>query len=224
MTKNIVVISFTALFVTLVSVSTFAEEKDGWKPLFGVDLSDAMYDKNVWISSDGVLTPLQDQAIWSAREYENFVLELEFKNEHETNSGVIVYCSDRDNWVPNAVEIQIADDYCEKWSTSPLSWQCGAIFGHLAAKKQKVVRKPGEWNSMRITCKGKTITVVLNEEKVTRMDMSKWTSSEVNPDGTKVLEMHPIPFAELPVKGYVGLQGKHGDASIWFRNIRIKEL
>ena len=31
----------------------------------------------------------------------------------------------------------------------------------------------------------------------------------------------PTPFAELPTKGYIGLQGKHGDANIFFRNVRI---
>jgi hypothetical protein len=25
----------------------------------------------------------------------------------------------------------------------------------------------------------------------------------------------------LPTKGRIGLQGKHGDATVWFRNIRI---
>jgi hypothetical protein len=122
------------------------------------------------------------------------------------------------------VEIQIADDYCEKWATSSLDWQCGAVFGHLAANKQQVVRKPGEWNTFSITCKGQLITVVLNGKKVTSMDMSKWTSGTVNPDGSKIPAWTPKPFAELPTKGYIGLQGKHGNATVWFRNIRIKEL
>ncbi|MDR0844601.1 MAG: DUF1080 domain-containing protein [Tannerella sp.] len=220
MNKKIIFSVFAILFATTV----FAGGKGGWKPLFGADFLDATYNKEVWTVTDGVLTASQDQCIWSTKEYENFVLELEFKNEHETNSGVVVYCTDKDNWVPNAVEIQIADDYCEKWSTSPLDWQCGAIFTHLAASKQKVVRKPGEWNSMKITCKGKIITIVLNGKKVTRMDMSKWTSGTVNPDGSKILDFEPQVFADMPTKGYIGFQGKHGNATIWFRNVRIKEL
>ena len=36
--------------------------------------------------------------------YDNFVLDLEFKTESGTNSGVIVYCSDRRNWIPNSLE------------------------------------------------------------------------------------------------------------------------
>ena len=195
-----------------------------WEPLFAEDLSNAMYDKNVWTYDGGVLSASEDKEVWTTIEYENFVLELEFKNDHGTNSGVIVYCTDKNNWIPNSVEIQIADDYSEQWAGSPTNYQCGAIFGHLGANEQKVVKKPGEWNSFRITCKGKEITVELNGKKVTYMDMNKWTSGTTNPDGSEIPSWLPKPFAELPTKGYIGLQGKHGNALIWFRNIRIKQL
>jgi hypothetical protein len=56
------------------------------------------------------------------------------------------------------------------------------------------------------------------------MDMNLWTSGTTNPDGTKIPEWLPKPYAELPTKGYIGFQGKHGEATIWFRNIMIKEL
>ena len=32
--------------------------------------------------------------------------------------------------------------------------KCGAIYGHLGAVQDKVVKKPGEWNHMRIKCAG----------------------------------------------------------------------
>ena len=34
----------------------------------------------------------------------------------------------------------------------------------------------------------------------------------------------PTPFSELPTKGYIGLQGKHGEATIYFRNVKIASL
>jgi hypothetical protein len=77
-------------------------------------------------------------------------VDLEFKTANGTNSGVIVYCSNPNNWIPNSVEIQIADDFAPQWAKSPKTWQCAAIFGHLAAKKI-AVKKPGEWNRMTIT-------------------------------------------------------------------------
>ena len=210
------------------SVDGFSNSGDskitGWNPLFGTDLSQAKYDKNCWTMENGVLTASEDKVIWAVGDYESFSLDLEFKTAVGTNSGIIVYCTDPENWIPNSVEIQIADDYSEKWGTASKDWQCGAIFGHLAANQQKVVRKPGEWNKMLVTCKGKIIDVVLNGKKITSMDMSKWTSGKLNPDGSEIPNWLPKPFAELPTKGMIGLQGKHGDATIWFRNVRIKQL
>lgn len=195
----------------------------GWNDLFKPDLSDAIFPKGVWTVEDGVLTASKDEAIWTNRDYDNFILDLEFKNAAETNSGVIVYCSDMKDWIPNAVEIQIADDYAEKWAKSPKTWQCAAIFGHLAAKK-RMVKKPGEWNRFTITCKDNMIYVMLNGELVTEMDMRLWKSAKTNPDGSEIPEWLSKPKAELATKGRIGLQGKHAGAPIWFRSIKIKEL
>jgi hypothetical protein len=222
--KNVMIKKILFCICLLTSVSVSVSAKGPWKPLFAPDLSDAECDRTVWTVSDGVLTASEDQSIWSTKEYENFEIELEFKNDHETNSGVIVYCTNKKDWIPNSVEIQIADDYCDQWSKSPTNWQCGAVFGHLAADKQKVVREPGEWNTFKITCKGQSLTVTLNGKKVTKMDMSKWTDGKKNPDGSEIPSWLPTPFAKLPTKGYIGLQGKHGKATIWFRNVKIREI
>ena len=194
-----------------------------WDVLFNSELSNADFNEGVWTNTDGILTASEDQVIWSQRTYNNFVLDLEFKNEEGTNSGVILYCNDRDNWIPNSVEVQIADDFAEKWATSPKTWQCGAIFGHLAANKSRV-KKPGEWNRMTITCKDNMVFVVLNDSLVTEMDMNLWTSATTNPDGSEIPPWLSTPFSELPTHGYIGLQGKHAEASIYFRNIKVKEI
>ena len=200
------------------------QKKSIWKSLFGNELNQAKFDKICWILENGVITASEDKVIWDKDEYENFVLDLEFKTESGTNSGVIVYCTNEEDWIPNSVEIQIADDYCDKWGKAQKDFQCGAIFGHLPANQQKVVRKPGEWNRFKITCKGQKIEVVLNGKKVTTMDMSLWTSGKTNPDGSTIPGYEPKPFSELSTKGAIGFQGKHADATIWFRNVRIKEL
>jgi hypothetical protein len=194
-----------------------------WQDLFKADLSNAEFPKGVWTFTDGVLTASEDQAIWSNKDYSHFVLDLEFKNAEGTNSGVIVYSSDMKNWIPNSVEIQIADDFAEKWAKSPASWHCAAIFGHLAPTKS-LVKKPGEWNRMTVTCKGPMIYVVLNGELVTEMNMKLWTDAKKNPDGTEIPSWLSNPLAKLANKGRIGLQGKHAGAPIYFRNIKIEEL
>jgi len=221
--KRIILISSILLFC-ISSFSVSAAEKGKWKPLFGTNLSEAKYNPEIWSEKDGVLGAVKDESIWTTTEYENFELDLEFKTDVATNSGVVIYCTDRDNWIPNSVEIQIADDHSDNFKNAKPYEKCGAIYGHLAANKSEVVKKPGEWNHMRIKCKGQQITVTLNGKKVTEMDMSKWTSGTKNPDGTDIPSWLPKPFAELPTKGYIGLQGKHGESLIWFKNVKIRSI
>ena len=217
-------LAMATLWCVASTFSSFAADNNKWKPLFGKNLENANYNPEVWSETDGVLGAVKDESIWTKDEYENFELDLDFKTDVGTNSGVVVYCTDTKDWIPNSVEIQIADDHCEKWGNGKPYEKCGAIYGHLGAVQDKVVKKPGEWNHMRIKCAGQHIMVILNGKKVTEMDMSKWTSGTKNPDGSDIPSWLPKPFAELPTKGFIGLQGKHGDSLIWFRNIKIKEL
>jgi hypothetical protein len=198
-------------------------DSKNWDNLLKEDLSDATYPGKVWYFEDHVLTATEDQNIWTKKEYGNCIIDLEFKNAPGTNSGVFVYGSDIKNWIPNSVEVQIADDYAPQWAKSPKTWQCAAIFGRLAPTKS-VVKKPGEWNRMTVTCVGTKIYVLLNGEQVTEMDMKKWTDAKKNPDGSDIPAWLSKPLAELPTKGHVGLQGKHGGVPIYFRNLKIKTL
>jgi len=194
-----------------------------WKPLFAADLSDTTSVKGVWSVKDDVLTASADQCIWTKDTYENFQLDLEFKTAPGTNSGVIIYCTDTKKWIPHSVEIQLADQFAKKWAKAAPTWHCGGIFGHLAPTEQ-VVRKPGEWNRLTITARGQHIRVLLNGTLTADMDMAKWTSAKKNPDGSPIPPWLSTPFATMPTKGRIGLQGKHGDAPVWFRNVKIKQL
>ncbi|MBS1917963.1 MAG: DUF1080 domain-containing protein [Bacteroidetes bacterium] len=194
-----------------------------WTKLFKDDLSNAIFPKGVWSEKDGIITATKDEALWSEKEYDDFVLDLDFKNADGTNSGVIVHASNIEEWVPHSVEIQIADDYSAQWSKAPPDWQCAAIFGHQSATKH-IVKKPGEWNHYTITCIGKMIWVVLNGELVNTCDMGLYKSATDNPDGTKAPSWLSNPMATLPLHGHIGFQGKHAGAPIYFRNIVIKEL
>lgn len=215
-----------ALFATisLSAAEPAHPDSSSWPSLFKADLSDAQFPKGVWkIIDDGVLTASEDQVIWSAKDYENFIIDLEFKTAPGCNSGVIVYCSDMKNWIPNSAEIQICDDYAKQWAESPKTWQCAAFFGHQPATKS-LVKKPGEWNRFTVTCRGQKITVALNGEIVNNIDLSKFTDLKKNPDGSDVPPWLSKAPATLTPKGRVGLQGKHAGALIFFRNVKVKEL
>ena len=196
---------------------------EGWVKLFNDDLSNAIFPKDIWTSTDGILTASADEAIWSEKTYDNIILDLEFKTAEGTNSGVIVHASDIKEWIPHSVEIQIADDYSAEWSKADPTWQCAAVFGHQAASK-RTVKHPGEWNHYTITCIDRKIWIVLNGELVNTFDMSLYTSAKKNPDGSEIPSWLSNPLSEIPLTGHIGLQGKHAGAPIYFRNIRIKEL
>jgi hypothetical protein len=221
---------FIIFFSAIVSCNSKTElpltahpDSGSWQMLFESDLSNAIFPDGVWSFEDGEFTATEDQFLWSKKDYDNFIVDLEFKNADGTNSGVVVYCSDLDDWIPNSVEIQIADDYNEKWANSPKSWQCGAIFGRKPATKS-TVKKPGEWNRYTITCKDNMIYVLLNGEQVNQIDLSKFTDAEVNPDGSKAPSWLSKAPASLPTVGKIGFQGKHAGAPVYFRNIRIMEI
>lgn len=224
MTRILAIVSVCGLFGLVSCASMDSHPSSGkWDDLFSADLSDATYPEGIWTCEDGVLTASEDKVIWTQQEYDNFVLDLEFKNDSGTNSGVIVYCSDRDNWIPNSLEVQIADDFNEKWANSAKTWQCAAIFGRLAASESRV-KEPGQWNRMTITCRDQIITVALNGKQVTEMDMALWTEAKTNPDGSEIPAWLSKPAAELATHGYIGLQGKHAGAPVYFRNVKIKTL
>lgn len=220
------------LFLLLVSARCPAQDtayiypntaEGGWTDVFTHDLGNAIFPAGVWSQSGGIFTATKDEAIWTSSKYDDFVLDLDFKNAEGTNSGVIVHATDLANWIPHSVEIQIADDYSSAWNNVSPTWQCGAIFGHQAAH-DKILHKAGEWNHFTITCRGKKIWVALNRKLVNECDMSLFTSATTNPDGSAVPAWLPNPMSALPLHGHIGFQGKHAGAPIYFKNMKIKKL
>ena len=195
----------------------------GWTPLFAPDLANAEKPEGVWTVANGELTASEDQAIWTDRDYENFVLDLEFKMGPGANSGVVVFCSNTADWIPNSLEVQIQDDLADKWKDGPENWRCGGVFGRVAPSVQ-AGNPAGEWNRYTITCKDGTIDVVLNGEHVATMEMAKFAEAAKNPDGSEAPPWLSNAPSTLPAKGRIGLQGKHAGAPIWFRNMKVKEL
>ena len=196
-----------------------------WPDLFATDFSNAIRSPDVWSWNGGVLSSTnKDQAIWSKQNYENFILDFEFKLEPASNSGAFVYSTDiSSHWVANTVEIQILDDPAPKWAKVPPCWRCGGIFGHSVPMKS-VVKKAGEWNRMTIRCQGPHIQVLLNGTLVTDANMKDWTSGKKNPDGSDIPSWMPRPLAQMATKGHVGFQGAHAGVPTHFRNIKIKSI
>ncbi len=188
----------------------------GWRWLFnGQNLDGWDCKSNAWkINNKGELCVDKGGDLWTKEKFGNFILDLEFKVDKGSNSGVFLRAGDH-NWLPWA-EVQILDSYGKKKVDKH---DCGGIFDCLAPAKN-AVKKPGQWNHYTITCQGSKIYVVLNGVLVVNMDLNKWVKAHENPDGTR--NKFDVAFKDLPRKGFIGLQ--YHESPVWFRNIKIKLL
>jgi hypothetical protein len=177
--------------------------------------SDGRYEKHGWnhygpgyFDLDpvtGILTSHGGMGLlwYSAKEYGDFVLELEFMcADRNTNSGIFLRVPGvptSDDYIYHSFEVQI-------WDSGEGIHSTGGVYD-AEAPSAKASRVPGEWNHYRITFQGDHLTVELNGAKVV-----DW---KAEPRG-KVLD-----FAR---RGYIGLQNHDDTSPVYFRNIVVQEL
>ncbi len=198
------VFGIVALSVALMQLSAAQKAEEGFVPLFnGKDLTGwHVMGTPAWKVEDGVLVCTGEGGGWlrSDKQYENFVLRLEFRISKGGNSGIFIRSALEGNPAFTGMEIQILDDH----GREPAPYTTGAIYDAVAPKKN--MSKPaGEWNFVEIICSGPWVVVAMNGEEIVRVNMDE----------------HPKLKDRLR-KGYIGLQN-HG-SRVEFRNIRIKEL
>jgi hypothetical protein len=202
-------------------------QDDGFKPLFnGKDLDGWIAPAgHAWAVEDGVLalkgkTDGQEHNgvyLWTKEQYGDFILELEFKIPEKANSGIFLRTSDLNDPVYTGLEVQVANSF-GKTETSRTG-TAGAVYD-LKAPSKNPLKAPGEWNKVRIECRGPKIAVTLNGELVVDLDLDEWTETGKNPDGSK--NKFKKPLKDFARKGHIGLQD-HG-RPVWYRNVRIKTL
>jgi hypothetical protein len=174
----------------------------GWQQIDG--------EEGSWKLQDGVLyTEGGSGWLSTVREYDDFVLSLEYRVSPGGNSGVFVRAPHEGNPAYEGMEIQILDDYADEWSALRPEQYTGSIYD-VQAPAERASKPPGEWQEMVIECRGPRVTVGLNGEKV--IDTS--------------VDFFPYRFDTHPGLmrhgGYIGLQN-HG-SRIEFRTIRIRQL
>ncbi len=152
----------------------------------------------------------------TAKRFEDFEVELEFRYEPGTNSGIFFRWSDLKDPLHTGLEIQILDTYGQERLDRH---SCGALYD-LVAPETDATRPAGEWNQAALLCKGPFIEFELNGKRVLEVDIDQWEVPGRNPDGSGNKFKHA--WAEMPRKGYLGLQDHGG--RIWFRHIRLREM
>ncbi|MHB8899234.1 MAG: family 16 glycoside hydrolase [Thermoguttaceae bacterium] len=221
MTRSVLSASF-CLFVVSAALGA-----DGFTELFnGKDLAGWVSPpQSGWVVEDGTITLKEEfdgkehnlDYLWTDQEYGDFVLELEFKVPEKANSGIFLRTPDMKDPVYTGLEIQVTNSFGRQ-QLSPVG-TAGAVYDCLAPSANPV-KKAGEWNRFRITCRRNLVEVELNGEAIVSMDLNRWTEPNRNPDGSP--NKFPTAIKNFARSGRIGLQN-HG-RPVWYRNIRIQRL
>jgi len=208
-------------------IAPAASENGGFASLFnGRDLDGWITGPdNAWVVEDGVISLKREfdgrehngDYLWTKEKYADFVLELEFKVPERANSGVFLRTSNLKDPVYTGLEVQVSNSYGREKLTR--GGTAGAIYDCLAPTKN-AVKKPGQWNRYRITCRKNIVKVELNGQLVIEMDLDRWSEPKKNPDGSP--NKFATPIKDFARTGHIGLQD-HG-RPVWYRKIRIKRL
>ena len=207
------------LFVVAKITPSLAAAPDGWTELFnGRDLTGWVIEGTKENRKSGEAKP-----VWSVanglihcegsgfgflrydREYCDFTLHVEYRLTKGCNSGIGIRhakYTGKSETRPSysGYEIQLLDD----GGKQPGKGSSASLYRYVAPKSLPV-KKPGEWNTIEIECRGPKIKITLNGELVQDADQS--TIDEIK---------------RKPLCGYISVQN-HGK-TIDFRNLRIKEI
>lgn len=213
---NTVEDGYTSLFdgKTTAGWHSYGKDKAGerWMVADGAMYLDTSMKQGYQTSGGGDLV--------SEKEYGDFDLKLEWKISPKGNSGIIFYSHED------------SSKYKESWNTGPemqivdndghpdgklIKHQAGDLYD-LISSSSKAAKPVGEWNEVEVRSKGGKLELFLNGTNTVTTNL--WD------DNWKKL-VADSKFKKWPdfgtyKKGRIVLQD-HGN-TVWFRNIRIKEL
>ncbi|MEV4704059.1 ThuA domain-containing protein [Actinoplanes sp. NPDC049316] len=139
---------------------------------------------------------------YSAKQFTNYSLKLDWKMTDDDNSGVFIgFPPSDDPWsaVNNGYEVQIdATDAADRTTGAVYTFKSADL-----AARDAALNPPGEWNTYELLVEGERLQVFLNGTKI-----NDFTNTD--------------PVRSLA--GHIGLQNHGTGDDVSFRNVRIKEL
>lgn len=206
------------------------EHKGAWISLFnGKDLSGWRVFQNKisdsWEVVDGVLhckgssTDKSDRRgdLLSIPQFENFVLDIDWKISKAGNSGIMYLVTEADDAAyKTGPEYQLIDD--RGFPAKLENWQRTGANYAMNPPEAFPANPAGEWNKTRIVVNHGHVEHWLNDVRVVQYDL--WTKEWLqNKESGKWKD---APLYGLAHKGHICLQD-HGSEA-WFRNISIRKL
>ena len=195
------------------------EREEGFFSLFnGVNLDGWVGNKKDYRVENGeiVIRPSIGTGggnLFTAQEYENFVLRFEFKLTPGANNGLGIHAPLQGDAAYLGKELQILDNTAQKYANLKPYQYHGSLYGLVAAKKG-FLNPVGTWNNQEVRVRNNNIRVTLNGHIIMNASVEK-IKFEGQADGRE----HP---GLDKTKGHIGFLG-HGD-QVHFRNIRLKNL
>lgn len=208
-----------ALFIAVSSCLDLRGEEEAFTPLFnGRDL-DGWVNVNcapdTWGARDGLITCTGQPtgALRTGRQYENFILEVEWRHlKPGGNAGIFIWASAHaalGTPFLRSIEVQVLDNgygnteaHTTHGDVFPIQGATMKPFapnrGDRSFPKERRSKPSPEWNHYRIECNDGVIRLHVNGKEVSGGEQCHWR------------------------KGYIGLESE-GSPTEW-RNVRIKEL
>jgi len=188
-----------------------------WESLISENLSNAEYEPGSWVMEGQTIYPSDHQTLWTQEEYQDFILDLEFRVSEGANSGIFFRTTDPTD-VLTALEVQIHDS-----TDGTPHGQCGAIYD-LVSPDTNVTKPAGDWNRLTLTANKNMIYVVMNGTQIIDMDINRWTEPNLNPDGSN--NKFDRAIQTQTEAGPIGFQGIHGSAGepVYYRNLKIRRI
>ena len=193
------------ILLLLIPIFSFAQKTKPQNLFNGKDLSGwEIYGTEKWYVQDGLLISesgpdAEYGYLATDKSYKNFVLEVEFKQEADGNSGVFIRSTIEGTKItgwqaevapPGMHTGGIYESYGRGWLIKP------------DPAKDKAL-KYGDWNTMKILAKGDLVTTWLNGEEMITITDAKIGAAV----GSIALQIH-----------------SGGGIKVYWRNLKIKEL
>ena len=172
-----------------------------------------------WMMSDeGVLTHTKGGGdVITEKEYDNFILELDWKISEGGNSGIFFHVNeDHDHVWLGGPEMQVLDNGAHANGMTPET-SAGSNYA-LHAPCKDVTKPVGEWNHVKLVVDGPHVEHWMNGVKLLEYDLwsDDWNARVAE---SKFKDMPPYGLAKT---GHIALQD-HGDI-VSFRNITVTPI
>lgn len=204
---------------------TPAEKAAGWKLLFDGKTTqgwrtfkESSFPEKGWIVADGELR-LQAGSkagnIITEDTFSDFDLVWEWKIESGGNNGLKYFITEERSEAIGH-EYQMIDDTSIRNPHGKHS--TASFYDVLPPSRDKVLKKPGEWNQSRVLVQGNHVEHWLNGRKVLEYELGSDTLLKAVQNS----KFNDVPGFGKKLKGHILLT--YHDDFVAYRNIRIREL